>query len=680
MIRSVAINILGCLVKKTAEKTDWTGSIETRAQLMEKWRAELPALEQLAESRFYVRVGSAGYRLISLSEENPCGRLRRKGNKTVIGYTQDVATAIRNADVAEDPGKPGIGKLEHGMQAALIRHALKNRLDLHGLCDGFDDVFDELIFVTDELSAGSIRADIIALGGSRGRYFPVFIELKAARALGRLTEQLTNAKETMKTAGDSFLDLLANATGKPKSAISFDNAQLLIVWPDLPSRKERSMVSKARLGGYLIAAYKEQRIVREPMGLDVTLTIHRAANEIGGNCIELSAADGSRILLDAGRPLDAPEGVCEGLIPSTLDVSRPVNGVLLSHPHQDHYGLLDELPPEWPVHCGKASEMLIRLTSGIFDRTPKQAFLNWQSGQPISLGPFTVTPLLTDHSAFDAYMLLIEVGGKRLLYSGDFRMHGRKSALVKRLMESPPAPVDALVMEGTNLGSNKPCSSETDLEDRFIKLFKETSGRVFVAWSAQNIDRTVTLYRACKRAERTLVVDLYTAEVMEMVGDFANVPRPGWPNIKVVITKSFARMYRNTGRAEFVDRMVKHGISADKLAATPSQWVVMTRPSLIRDFEKKGVVPNRQDAWSWSMWHGYLSNEDGGKVQKWFDQGQCPAAHIHTSGHASPDDLRQFATAIAPQSLIPVHGVAWDAEGMGFPPIRRLADGEPFKL
>jgi len=413
---------------------------------------------------------------------------------------------------------------------------------------------------------------------------------------------------------------------------------------------------------------------------DLTLTIHRAANEIGGNCIELSVADGARILLDAGRPLDAPEGACEGLIPQTLDVSRPVNGVLLSHPHQDHYGLLDELPPKWPVYCGKASEKLIRLTSGIFDKTPQQPFHNWESGKPFVLGPFTITPLLTDHSAFDAYMLLIDVAGKRLLYSGDFRLHGRKSVLVRRLMDSPPESVDALLMEGTNLGSNKPCLSETDLEQRFRELFVATSGRVFVSWSAQNIDRTVTLYRACKSVGRTLVVDLYTAEVMEMLGDFGRLPRPDWPNIKVVITKSFARMYRKTGRGEFVDRMVKHGISAGKLAETPSQWVVMTRPSLIRDFESKGVVPNQHDVWSWSMWHGYLDGEDGNRVQAWFEQGQCPAKHIHTSGHASPDDLREFAAAIDPHALIPIHGVAWDEESRGFPAVRRLADGEPATL
>ena len=413
----------------------------------------------------------------------------------------------------------------------------------------------------------------------------------------------------------------------------------------------------------------------------VTLTIHRAAKEIGGNCIEI-AAKGERILLDAGRPLDASGDEPCGIIPRTLNTELPVAGVLLSHAHQDHYGILNELPASWPVYCGKAAESLIRLTSGIFEKIPPQQFRNWESDVPFELGPFRITPFLTDHSAFDAYMLLIEVNGCRILYSGDFRTHGRKAVLVSRMMASPPPSVDALIMEGTNLGSNKPCGSEEELEERFIELFKATAGRVFVSWSAQNVDRTVTLFKACanRAVRRTLVVDLYTAEVMEMLADFGRLPRPGWGHVKVVVTKAFARMYEKTGRGDFLKRMLPHGISAKALAENPSNWVVMTRKSLLRDFEHCGVVPSSSDVWSWSMWGGYLKEGDGLVLKDWFESRGCPACHIHTSGHAAPSDLREFATSINPKVLIPVHGVAWDDEQEGFPHILRLADGEPVDL
>jgi ribonuclease J len=411
----------------------------------------------------------------------------------------------------------------------------------------------------------------------------------------------------------------------------------------------------------------------------VQLTVHRATHEIGGNCIEIRAANGHRIILDVGRPLDAAKNARQ-LLPKSLDITSPSDGVLISHPHQDHYGLLDEIPAQWSIFSGAPTERLIKLTSAMFGRVLPHTFISWKSGVTYEIGPFVVTPLLIDHSAFDAHMLLLKVGGKRILYSGDFRTHGRKSVLVRRLMATPPKQLDVLLMEGTNLGSDKPCVTEDDLEAAFVELFRSMTGRVFVAWSAQNFDRTVTLYRACLKTGRTLVVDLYTAEVMEALADFGKLPRPGWNNLKVVITSAFARMYRRTGRASFVERMVQYGISASKLAETPSKWVVMVRPSLIRDYGRKRIVPTAEDAWCWSMWLGYLRNEDGAFVHKWFKDGGSRAVHLHTSGHASPLELRSFAQAMDAKHLVPIHGVAWDGDTKRFGSIRRLRDGEPMTL
>jgi ribonuclease J len=411
---------------------------------------------------------------------------------------------------------------------------------------------------------------------------------------------------------------------------------------------------------------------------DVRLTVHRATNQIGGNCIEIATGD-HRIVLDVGRPLDAPNDAT-GLLPTTLDLRAPMDGILISHPHQDHYGLLEETPSEWQVFCGDSTKRLIQLTSGIFGEPIDRNFRLWRSAVPFEVGPFRITPHLTDHSAFDAHMLLIEVEGKRILYSGDFRTHGRKSALVERFMAAPPPDIDVLLMEGTNLGSDKSCVTEADLEGDFAALFRRAKGRVFVSWSAQNVDRTVTLYRACLKTGRTLVVDLYTAEVLEMLGEFGKLPRPDWVGIKVVVTSAMAQMYRRKGYGAFVERMVPFGISAKKLNAPHEKWVVMVRQSLMRDYARSGVEPNADDAWSWSMWRGYLANKDGALVSKWFEDGGSRANHIHTSGHASPAVLRSFAHAMNAKQLVPIHGAAWDGDTAGFPTIRRLADGEPMTI
>lgn len=407
------------------------------------------------------------------------------------------------------------------------------------------------------------------------------------------------------------------------------------------------------------------------------LTIHRSASQIGGNCIELEHSSGERLLLDVGRPLDAPNNAM-GLLPQSLDLKRPAH-VVISHPHQDHYGLLNEIPRHWPVHCGAASEKLMRLTASITGGQIEQECHAWKSGVATDIGPFKVTPLLIDHSAFDASMVLIEAEGKRVLYSGDFRIHGRKSALVERLMSSPPKDIDVLLLEGTNLGSDKPTKSEADLEEDFVDLFKNTPGRVFVAWSAQNVDRTVTLYRAAKKTGRTLVVDLYTAEVMELLAEHGRLPRAGLENIKVVITSSMARMYKRKGHAEFVDHMATggRGISASALNDHRSKWVVMLRDSLRGDYENKGVTLNSADSWSWSMWSGYLKSASA-ELLDWL-QDAAPR-HIHTSGHASPRHLLDFAKAVAPKKLVPIHSFTWDDHIEGFPAVHRMKDGETLTI
>lgn len=412
----------------------------------------------------------------------------------------------------------------------------------------------------------------------------------------------------------------------------------------------------------------------------LSLIVHRSAAEIGGNCIELRVG-GARLLLDIGRPLTADPDVSDrALLPDTLDTRSPVAALVISHPHQDHYGLLSALPAEWPIWCGGPTEALMRVTGKIARAPVKRGFHNYRSFEPFEAGPFRVTPFLTDHSAADAHMLLIEAAGRRVLYTGDFRVNGRKAALPERLMRDPPRDVDVLLMEGTTLGRTEAYPTEDDLEGRFLGLMKRTPGRVFVTWSAQNLDRTVTLYRAAKRGDRTLVIDIYTADVLRQLGRFRDsLPQPGWPNLKVVLTSRMRWLYSDQlDEEEFVTRVcAPNGMGAAALSEDRQRWVVMTRPSLAADFRKKGVTITPEDAWSYSQWRGYLSDPATQEMSRWFEAGGAHIEHIHTSGHAAPVDLKRFAAAIAPRHLVPIHSFKWDDHQEEFANIKRIRDGVP---
>ena len=178
------------------------------------------------------------------------------------------------------------------------------------------------------------------------------------------------------------------------------------------------------------------------------LVIHRGTQEIGGSCVELRSGK-SRILIDFGMPLvnDKKEPFNSKILarksPDSLKKlkilprikglykgeKKSVDAILISHSHLDHYGLLRHVHSRIPVYMSEGAGILIEISN---------TFLPYSAGslnafkikhkRPFKAGDFTITPFLVDHSAFDALAFLVEAGGKRLFYSGDFRGHGRKSA------------------------------------------------------------------------------------------------------------------------------------------------------------------------------------------------------------------------------------------------------------
>lgn len=415
--------------------------------------------------------------------------------------------------------------------------------------------------------------------------------------------------------------------------------------------------------------------------MGVSICIHKSAEEIGGNCIEIKAPSGERLLLDAGRPLDTPDSE-QTPIPLSLNTNTPVSGILLSHAHADHHGLLESLPKHWPVYCGEATERLLRLSAAVSGKQVFQSCRHWTHGKAVTIGPFTIIPHLIDHSAFDAYALQIIVDGKTILYSGDFRAHGRKAKFTRALINSPPKQMDVLLMEGTNLrASNTPqkaTPNESALEDDFARLFTESVGRVFVSWSATNIDRVVTLFRACKKSGRTLVVDLYSMLVLMRLKEFASIPQPEWSggHMRAVVTTKMVRLVKRFGEPELVEQLKEYraAMRAAKLAENPEKWVIMARSSLVNDYRAKGVVPTERDTWVWSMWNGYLEQDSTRLMREYF--APCQKAYIHSSGHATPEMLREFAEAMQPAMLIPVHGENWKDYASEFSRVNILTNGE----
>lgn len=411
--------------------------------------------------------------------------------------------------------------------------------------------------------------------------------------------------------------------------------------------------------------------------------IHRGAKEIGGSCVEV-ISNGKRLIIDLGLPLDA-ESNDKKYLPdiSGFDGNDDsLLAILISHPHMDHFGLLAHVSNKIPIIMGaNARRILTQASRFLPGNWPVPADgLNLKSGISFELGPFKITPFLIDHSGYDAYSLLIEADGKRLFYSGDFRSHGRKVKLTEKLITNPPKNIDVLLLEGSTLGrlkNHESFPSESDIENKLVDTFAEASGLILVHASSQNIDRIVSVFRASKRTDKTLVIDLYTAVVLESTGN-KNIPQSDWPKIALYIPQLQRVQIKNNKWFDLLKKHSQNRIFIDDLKEISTKCVLLFRPLHRSDLEKAELL--KDAVYVYSQWEGYLEKDSYSYLKDWLAKHNIPKVSIHTSGHASIDDLRRFADALAPSKIIPIHTFMPDTYKELFDNVEIHADGEYWEV
>jgi ribonuclease J len=299
-----------------------------------------------------------------------------------------------------------------------------------------------------------------------------------------------------------------------------------------------------------------------------------------------------------------------------------------------------------------------------------------EPGSSISIGPFTITPYLNDHSAYDAYSLLICADGQRLFYSGDFRGHGRKAALFEQFLKHAPSDVDVLLMEGTTIGrsgSEGGPQTEQELERCFLDHIGASQGMVLVWTSGQNIDRLVTVFKACKQAGRQLILDMYTAEILRATGN-PHLPQANWDGIKVFLPTSQRIQVVRGKHFGLADQYRDFRIYPEQLAAAAGRSVMLFRPSMVRDLDNVDCLNGA--ILIYSLWPGYLTRPGLDSFHEWLKKRNIAIIQCHTSGHASPQDLQRFAEAVVPKMLVPIHSFSTKRFSEYFQNVQLKEDGK----
>ena len=263
------------------------------------------------------------------------------------------------------------------------------------------------------------------------------------------------------------------------------------------------------------------------------ITIHRGANQIGGCITEIATKD-TIIFIDLGSNLPGSDKT-DYTADEVRKITADADAIFYSHYHGDHVGLHHLVPACVKQYMGAGAIDVMRC---------KYEALNAHKDFSVQLDaiehmiPFKacmkipvnnsiiVTPYFVSHSAFDAYMFLIEYKDKRILHTGDFRRHGYLGKGLFPTLEKFIGHVDLLITEGTMLGrKQEQVVTEKQIQKNTIQALHDHK-YVFALCSSTDIDRLASFHAACKATGSVFLVDGYQRGVLDVFSKYSGHKSP----------------------------------------------------------------------------------------------------------------------------------------------------------